>query len=139
MKKLIAAISFTVFLAIPFGVQAGDIDGKALLCGDIPKEYPKGSAAYEMAAKQDPIGLVFDKGEVVHWFIEGYRKKKTENIYTLRGSNTVYWRRGHSVERDTLLFYDRSARGVPCSLSSKEEIFKKLDERIARAKKSNKL
>jgi len=128
MKSLITAISLTVFLAIPIGVQASELDGKAVLCGADEKSIKQG---------KDPFGLIFDKGKVAKWVIEGSRKKQLYKWdYYLKGSRQVRWG-GRTLTRDTLEYYGGN-QWFSCSLSSKDEIFKRMDERIARAKNKNK-
>jgi len=105
---------------------ANDLDGKALLC--VSKNV------------NDPVyGLVFDQGKVTKHVVKGYSKVIAYNRpYWLEGTQEVLWQIlsgfSRSLDRETLVFF-----GDQCSLSTKIEIFQKLDEIIAAAKKKNKI
>jgi hypothetical protein len=125
MRSVIYGALITVFLASAGTVQAAnDLDGKALLCNssnDI--NYPV-------------YGLVFEKGMVSQWRMEGYSKKVSYSAsYELRGIKKVRWNtyKWYYLNRETLTV-DRDQ----CAVSSKTKVFQKLDEIIATAKKRNK-
>jgi hypothetical protein len=124
MRSVIYGVLITVFLASAGTVQAAnDLDGKALLCTS--KSY-----------YQPVYGLVFDKGKVSRWELNGYSKAiDYKNKYYLRGLKSVYWVSQGSflLNRETL-----KIGGEQCSISTKTEIFQKLDKRITAAKKKNK-
>jgi hypothetical protein len=128
MKSVIYGTLITVFLASAGTVHAAnDLDGKALRC--LTK------------SENNPVyGLVFASGRVTRWQIEGYSKVALyENRnYHLNGTDKVYWHSNdlyrRSLNRKTL-----KTGNDQCEISSKKEIFLKLDEIIATAKKTNKL
>ena len=122
MRSLFWGPLVTVFVACAGTVQAAnDLDGKALLC--VSKNV------------NDPgYGLVFDQGKVTRHDVKGYSKVITYNRpYRLEGTELVRWGT-YLLHRETLVFF-----GDQCSLSTKIEIFQKLDEIIVEAKKKNKL
>ena len=128
MRSVIYGTLIMAFLASAGTVQAAnDLDGKALRC--LTK------------SENNPVyGLVFDSGRVTRWQIEGYSKVALyENRnYHLNGTDKVYWHSNdlyrRSLNRKTL-----KTGNDQCEISSKKEIFLKLDEIIATAKKTNKL
>jgi hypothetical protein len=131
MRSVIYGVIFTAFLASVGTVHAAnDLDGKALLY-----------TAYNKATTYPVYGLVFDKGKVSKWQVKGYSKNNPySRKYLLKGTKTVQWAylttylTTKYLNRETLkIGYDQ------CSISSKTEIFQKLDEIIATAKKKNKL
>jgi hypothetical protein len=79
--------------------------------------------------------LVFEKGMVSRYQIDGYSKRRAYRMpYHLQGTNKVGWGRlgwWHGM------FYRENLNNWndPCSIPSKNEIFKKLDAIIAAAKK----
>ena len=99
MRRLTATLCLTlaVLLLIPFGVQAGEIDGKAVLCDANEQTIKRG---------EDPFGLIFENGTVAKWGIKGYRKVLIHEAgYTTKGSKEIeWWRYGirHSLSRDAL-------------------------------------
>jgi hypothetical protein len=125
MRSVIYGAIIAVFLASAGTVQAGELDGRALLCNssnDI--NYPV-------------YGLVFEKGMVSKWQMEGYSKKVSYSAsYEVRGIKKVRWwltYKWYYLNRETLTI-DRDQ----CAVSSKTKVFQKLDEIIATAKKKNK-
>ena len=129
MRPVIYGTLITAFLVSAGTVlAANDLDGKSLLCKN---KYSKTNPYH---------GFVFDAGKVTKWEVGGYSKVKpyhAPRIYQLRGSNEVVWR-GTS---GTTILYRQTLKvsGLPCKISSKKEIFLKLDEIIADAKKKNKI
>ena len=128
MRSIIYGALITVFLASAGTVQAAnDLDGKALIC-------------LTKSDNNSIYGLVFDLGRVTRWQVEGYSKVALyENRnYHLNGTEKVYWHNNElyrqSLSRETL-----KTGNDQCEISSKKEIFLKLDEIIATAKKTNKL
>jgi hypothetical protein len=122
MRSVIYGTLITLFLASAGIVQAGELDGKALLC----------TSKY---TTQPVYGLVFDKGKVTKWQITGYSKSTEYNHnYRLDGTTVVRWLSYHFLNRETL-----KANNDQCAISSKTEIFRKLDEIISAAKKTNKI
>ena len=127
MRSVIYGALITVFLASAGTVQAAmesnELDGKALLCASKSKTYPV-------------YGLVFDKGKVSRWIVEGYSKKIAYNrSYRLFGTKRVSWAgAGGILFRETL-----KVGNDQCSISSKKKIDQKLDEIIAAGKKKNKI
>jgi len=121
MRSVIYGSVITVVLAFAGMAQAAnDLDGKALLCQDKP-ESRKDNPCY---------GFVFDDGKVKKWEVRGYSKVFSDpNAYSVIGPTQVIWR-GHVLNRQTL-----SVNGIQCKISSKKEIFLKLDEIITNAKK----
>ena len=109
-------------------LAANDLDGKALLC---KSNLSKSTPVY---------GLAFDSGKVTRWQTEGYSKRilYENRNYHLKGSGEVYWHNNElyrqSLSRETL-----KTGNDQCKISSKKEVFLKLDEIIATAKKKNKL
>ena len=126
MRSVIYGALFTAFLASAGTMQAGELDGKALLCVSQDKIHPV-------------YGYVFDKGKVTRRQVKGYSKViKYTKTYSLRGTSIVIWPLGRS--RVTLL--NRKTLKInsdQCSISTKTVIFQKLDEIIAAAKKKNKI
>ena len=127
MRSVIYGVIFTAFLASVGTVHAAnDLDGKALLC-----------TAYNKATTYPVYGRVFDKEKVSKCQVKGYSKNNPYfRKYFLKGTKTVQWAylTTKYLNRETLkVGYDQ------CSISSKTEIFQKLDEIIATAKKKNKL
>lgn len=128
MRSVIYGTLITVFLASAGTVEAAnDLDGKALLCGI---KYGKYTLYH---------GYVFDAGKVTKWEVNGYSKVKpyTKPLrYKLKGPYEVQWNERHTIylNRQTLI-----VNGRQCQISSKKEIFLKLDEGIADAKKKNKI
>jgi len=129
MRSAIYGVIFTAFLASAGIVQAAnELDGKALLCGG--------------------FGFVFEQGKVVRWQVEGYSKViKYTRPYFVSGPRKVYWQlwdkiwnkyNKYGVDRETLQ-YTTPGTSQKCSVSTKTEIFQKLDEIIATAKKKNKI
>ena len=114
-----------VLVACAGTVQAAnDLDGKALLCFSSNVNYLD-------------YGLVFDQGKVTRHDVKGYSKVITYNRpYSLEGTKRVGWV-GGLLMRETLTVY--SGSHDQCSLSTKIEIFQRLDEIIAAAKKKNKI
>ena len=115
-----------MFLASAGTVQAAnELDGKALLCTS--KSY-----------YQPVYGLVFDKGKVSKWGMVGSSKKILYSVtYEFDGIKKVKW-----FYYPQLHYLNRQTLGVnfdQCSISSKAEIFKKLDETYAAEKKKNKI
>jgi hypothetical protein len=108
-------------------VQVGDLDGKSLFCTDLDN-------------KTHPVyGLVFEQGKVTRWQVDGFSKKKPYegNTYYARGTRYIRWHRGNLIinfDRHTL-----KVDGDQCLITTPTEIFQKLDEIIATAKKKNKL
>ena len=125
MKLIIVAAAVTLLIATVGEVRAAnELDGKALLCNN----------KYETA--HPVIGLSFDDGKVSRHEVTGYSKTvKYQRTYWLVGTHGVNWVGNISLNRETL----RTNAGYQCSLSSKEEMNKKLDEIIATAKKKNKI
>ena len=127
MRSVIYGTLITVFLASAGTVQAAnDLDGKAVLCSTWSK-IP------------NPVyGLVFEAGKITRWQTKGYSKAWafTPRKYDLKGSTEVTWfnSRPLYLNRKTLQTGD-----AQCKISSKKEIFLKLDEIIADAKKKNKI
>jgi len=125
MRSVIYGALITVFLASAGTVQAGELDGKALLCTD-----------GNLATKYPIYGLVFEQGKVSRHDVNGYSKFiKYNSKYRPWGTDLIMsnaWR--YPLNRKTLIFGSSK-----CSLSSKIEIFKKMDEIIAAAKKKNKI
>ena len=115
-------------------MQAGEIDGKAVLCD---------TDEHAVKTGKDPFGLIFENGKVAKWGINGYRKVIIhETNYTIEGSKTIeWWKYGirQYLPRDKLFYHSEVSGGAKCSLSSKVEILKKLNEHISWAKKKNKL
>ena len=126
MRSVIYGTLFTVFLACTGTVQAAnDLDGKALLCTDF---YTNSTI---------PVyGLVFDKGKVSRWIVEGYSKITVYiRSYNLHGTKKVDW---YGL-RDYLYRETLKVGNDQCSISSKAGIFQRLDEIITAAKKKNKI
>jgi len=124
MRSVIYGALFTIFLASAGTVQAAnDLDGKALLCYSTNRTHPV-------------YGLVFDKGKVSRWQVKGYSKVTAYNrTYSLHGTERVYWNSPTGyLDRETLKVGNNQ-----CSISTKTEIFQKLDEIVAAAKKKNKI
>lgn len=127
MRSVIYGTLITVFLANAGTVQgANDLDGKAVLCSTWSK------------ISNSVYGLVFEAGKVTRWQTKGYSKAWgfSPRKYDLKGSTEVTWFnfRPFYLNRKTLQTDD-----AQCKISSKKEIFQKLDEIIATAKKKNKL
>jgi hypothetical protein len=122
MRSVIYGVLITVFLASAGTVQAGELDGKALLCTtNYSIHYPV-------------YGLVFDKGKVRKLVVEGYSKTILyTQEYFLTGTKVVNWLNS-ALNRETL-----KIGSDQCSISSNTEISQKLDEIIATGKKKNKL
>ena len=121
MRTIIYGSVITVVLAfVGMAQAANDLDGKALLCQDEHK-----------SRKDNPYyGFVFDDGKVKKWEARGYSKVFSDpNAYRVIGQTKVIWR-GHALNRQTL-----SVNGSQCKISSKKEIFLKLDEIITNATK----
>jgi len=126
MRSVIYGTLITAFLVSAGTVEAAnDLDGKALLCKN------------ELSKTNPYHGFVFDAGKVTKWVVNGYSKVNpyTRPLhYTLKGLNEVYWEPQTWLNRQTLI-----VSGLQCKISSKKEIFLKLDEIIADAKKKNKI
>jgi hypothetical protein len=124
MRSVIYGTIITVFLASAGTVQAAnELDGKALLCTSKHRDHPI-------------YGLVFNGGQVSRWQFKGYSKVISyKSEYRFQGLKKVWWfRQGSSLlNRETL-----KIGGDQCSISTKTEIFQKLDKRITAAKKKNK-
>ena len=123
MRSVIYGTLITLFLASAGIVQAGELDGKALLC----------TSNYYT---HHVYGLVFEKGKVTRVHVKGYSKSTIYKAsYRLYGTKDVRWRNDSlNLKRETL-----KVSNDQCSISSKTEIFQRLDEIIATAKKKNKL
>ena len=127
MRSAIYGVIFTAFLASAGIVQAGDLDGKSLFCANL--NY-----------KSVPVyGLVFEQGKVTRWMVQGYSKEKTYEgkTYSVRGTRYVEWfyvGARVKLDRQTLM-----VNADQCSITTPFEIFQKLDEIIATAKKKNKI
>jgi hypothetical protein len=107
MRSAIYGVIFTAFLASAGIVQAGDLDGKALLCTDGNKSFTY------------TFGLVFDQGKVTSWMVKGYIKTiQYTQQYQLRGTTYVDWKFG-SLNRETL----KALHLGQCAVSSKTKIF----------------
>jgi hypothetical protein len=135
MRSAIYGVIFTAFLASAGIVQAGELDGKALFCtsrvGQTKPCLP-GDCPYTV------YGLEFYDGWVLRWEVRGYSKVTvSKHSYLLDGTSEVYWDQPQRkvLNRGTLLMNNDDE----CLLSSKTEIFQKLDEIIATAKKKNKI
>ena len=128
------------------------------MCRDGAGEYLDGKALFctSKSDKRYPVyGLVFDQGKVTKYQLAGYSKVrgylKPREFYLI-GSHIVEWYSGidwlNRLNRKTLTVFenappfrlhkkkgeDKKGRDQ-CSLSSKKEIFQKLDAIIATAKK----
>lgn len=132
MRSTIYAVIFsTLFWCVGTAEAANDLDGKALLCKDsrLDTDHPF-------------YGLVFEKGKVTRIHVDGYSKVSPyrDKDYNLRGTKEVWWHYVPfrewtiSLNRETL-----KVKGDQCKISSKKEIFQKLDAIISEAKKKNKL
>ena len=132
MRSTFYGIFLSVLVAYAGHSQAAnDLDGKSLLC----KKSHKNPTS--------PIyGLMFDKGHVERYEIEGYSKVKKYRVkYNLIGTKVVSWFPLHfgnderlNLNRETLMIGSHQ-----CYISSKKEVFQKLDEVISAAKKKNKI
>ena len=130
MRSTFYGIFLSVLVAYAGHSQdANDLDGKSLLCNN----------SYINAT--NPIyGLVFDKEYVERYEVKGYSKfKKYRAKYDLIGTNEVSWFPLHfgndeRLNRETLMIGSHQ-----CYISSKKEVFQKLDEVISAAKKKNKI
>jgi hypothetical protein len=128
MRSAIYGVIFTAFLASAGIVQAGVLDGKSLFCTNT-------------SDKTHPVyGLVFEQGEVTRWQVDGFSKTKRYEgkSYTTKGTRYIQW---HSsglhypkLDRQTLKIYSHQ-----CSITTPTEIFQKLHEIIAVAKRTNKI
>jgi hypothetical protein len=128
MRSAIYGVIFTAFLASAGIVQAGDLDGKSLFCTDV-------------SDKTHPVyGLVFDQGKVTRWEVNGFSKTNpyAGKSYTTKGTRYIQWHSSRiliqKLDRHTLKVY-----GDQCSITTPTEIFHKLDEIIAVAKRTNKI
>jgi len=127
MRSAIYGVIFTAFLASAGIVQAGELDGKSLFCTDLNN-------------KTHPVyGLVFEQGKVTRWQVDGFSKKKPYEgkPYYARGTRYMEW---HEISTWTKL--DRQTLkvdGDQCLITTPTEIFQKLDEIIAVAKRKNKI
>jgi hypothetical protein len=125
MKTLpIIGFILAAFLATAGTAAAGELDGKAIICGG---NY-----------------IVFEEGQAVKHLIEGYSKTTDyPQNYKLFGTGRVYWKdhRGynHHLDRQTLKLSIADNPRVQCRLSSKAEILDTLDRIIAAGKKKNKI
>jgi len=131
MRSVIYGGLITAVLAfVGMAQAANDLDGKTLLC----KEWSN-------RKKNNPYyGFIFDAGKVTRWEVKGYSKVEPYHLpqrYTLSGPDEVWWfgKNGKTwINRRTL-----KVSGDQCKISSKKEIFLKLDEIIATSKKKNKI
>jgi hypothetical protein len=127
MRSAIYGVIFTAFLASAGIVQAGDLDGKSLFCTDLHNGH-------------HPVyGLVFEQGKVTRWQVDGFSKKKPYEgkTYNEKGTIHIYWNAGAGW-----IYLDRRTLKVDadqCSITTPTEIFHKLDEIIAVAKRTNKI
>ncbi len=130
MRSEIYGVIFTVFLASAGTVEAAnDLDGKALWC------------------ELGEIGWSFENGRVSKLRVDGYSitNKVDEYLpYKVSGPTSVIWwqslARKFTLNREALTVTSTAPyKTFRCSISSKTEIFQKLDEIIAAAKKKNKI
>ena len=173
MRSVFYGVLLTVLVACAGTVHAAnDLDGKAILCGSDSVIHPV-------------YGLVFEKGTVSRYQVDGYSRRLSYiEPYLLVGTSLVEWHTSASADktrllemidrqggdsyrlsRETLMVGRLSANpristtpfplinnllnniylglttptGHECAVSSKNEIFKKLDAIIAAAKKKNKI
>ena len=138
MRSVIYGTFLTVVLAVAGGVQANELDGKSLLCKYT--KTPTSHAPY--------VGFVFDRGKVTKWIVRGHTKTKEYPKpieYHLKGTSMVWWtgaEKRTQLYRDSLNVWEHLTRReniYRCEISSKKEIFQKLDEIIVKVKKKNKI
>ena len=131
MRSVVYGALITAFLASAGTVQAANqLDGKALLCASKNEIH----AVY---------GLVFKQDMVTRYEVVGYARtplyaKKYKLVGTKFvewGSGTVNWSR---LNRENLEYRSSLGWRDKCAVSTKAEVFEKLDEIIAAAKKKNK-
>ena len=128
MRSIFYGTLLTVFVAFAGTVQAAnELDGKALLC-----------VSSNSNSKHPIYGLVFEKGMVSGYVVDGYSKVVAyTTAYHLEGTKEVRW--WVSGNRNTLYRETLKVNLDQCSLSSKVGIFQELDEIIVEAKKKNKI
>lgn len=124
MKTLpIIGFILAAFLATAGTAAAGELDGKAIICGG--------------------VHIVFEEGRAVSHTTKGYSKTIVyKQTYELIRTHSVAWSTGrihYELDRQTLKLSFAGIRTTQCRLSSKNEIFGILDAQIAEAKKKNKL
>lgn len=108
---------------------AHDLDGKALFCKSVSEisDHPF-------------YGLVFNKGSVTRFHVDGYSKValyKNRN-YHLKGTEEVFWH-NNELYRQFLNRETLKTGNDQCEISTENEIFQKLDVIISAAKKKNKI
>lgn len=137
MKRQLRLLLLLSLLPITVQVQAGELDGRALLCKEnrtgINRDY----------------GLVFGDDKVSKWSVVGYERKQQYSVaYKLLGTSLVRWElpqnnESNLLSRETLGHVRTGPYGGKtdgnCSLSSKDQVFRKFDEIIAAARKKNKI
>ncbi|MDC0987348.1 hypothetical protein OAS67_08805 [Alphaproteobacteria bacterium] len=123
MRSAIYGVIFTAFFASAGIVQAGELDGKALFCSSTNTLHPF-------------YGLVFDQGKVTRLEVEGFFRSIAYfgRKYKALGTRYIRWRSNITLDRHTLM-----VGRDQCSISSETDIFQKLDEIIAVAKRTNKI
>jgi hypothetical protein len=134
MRSVIYGAIITAFLASAGIVQAANqLDGKALWC------------------HLDKIGWSFENGRVSKLRVDGYSiTNKVDEYYPYKVSGptfVVWWQKlagplgsKHTLNRETLTVTSTGPyHNFRCSISSKTEIFQKLDETYAAEKKKNKI
>ena len=128
MRSVFYGTLFTILVACSGAVQAENkLDGQALFCVSDPK----------FQSRHLVYGFVFENGEISRHVINGYSKVVEYTFkYVLRGTNEVAWYSGYwrKLDRETL-----KHQGDQCYISSKKEIFQKLDEAISLAENENKI
>ncbi|MBD21958.1 MAG: hypothetical protein CMM37_13055 [Rhodospirillaceae bacterium] len=124
MKILFIILSFLLFIS---AVQAGSVDGRAILC----------KSSKQIDQDNPWRGYYFEKGQVFSLHIHGYDtiKIKLGNYSYSGGTKYIVWGRyRQTLDRKTLKLNDAT-----CSLSSKVRIKNFLKQIITRAKIENKL
>ncbi len=126
MRSLLYGIILTMSFAFEENAQAAnELNGKAVLCISNITQFGPSHPVW---------GLTFVGGKVIRHEVNGFSiTRRLGSPYTLSGTKTVTWSSGY-LDRSTL-----KTENGNCSVSSYEEITKKLNEIIATAKKKNKI
>jgi len=126
MRSLLYGMILTTFFAFEENAQAAnELNGKAVLCKSNVTQFRPSHPVW---------GLTFVGGKVIRHEVNGFSiTRRLGSPYTLNGTTTVTWSSGY-LDRSTLKTEDGN-----CSVSSYDEITKKLSKIIAIAKKKNKI